>query len=184
MVAKTGENTVVRRWDALEAKEPNGFVHAYVHAGGKLAVLVHAVAPSADAVKNAEFVNFVDNVAMQACAMRPLVVTKDELAPAQVAKQREIFEAQMKEDPKQPPAAALPKILDGKVAKWFTEVTLLGQDNVWDPPAGTVDKVRQDLGKKLGGEIAIKGFVRYELGEGIEKKSDDLAAEVAKLTTT
>ena len=73
------------------------------------------------------------------------------------------------------------KILDGKVAKWFTEVTLLGQDNVWDPPAGTIDKIRQELGKKLGGEVKIHAFLRYALGEGIEKPpSEDLAAEVAK----
>jgi elongation factor Ts len=182
MVAKTGENTVVRRWDVLEAKEPTGFVHAYVHAGGKLAVLVHATAPNAEALKNAEFKNFADNVAMQACAMRPLVVKKDELAKTAIDKQREIFEAQMKEDPKQPPAAAVPKILEGKLAKWFTEVTLLGQDNVWEQGAGTVDKIRGELGKKLGGEVKIHAFVRYALGEGIDKgPQEDLAAEIGKI---
>ena len=62
MVAKTGENTVVRRWARLEAKEPSGLVHAYVHAGGKLAVLVHAEAPNADARRTPEFTAFVDNV--------------------------------------------------------------------------------------------------------------------------
>jgi elongation factor Ts len=98
---------------------------------------------------------------------------------ADVAKQKEIFEAQLKEEGK--PPAAWPKILDGKVAKWFTEVTLLGQDNVWDPPAGSIDKMRGELGKKLGGEIKIHAFARYSLGEGVEKPpTEDLAAEVAK----
>lgn len=183
MVAKSGENTVIRRWDVLECKEPGGFVHAYVHAGGKLAVLVHADAPSAEATKDADVAAFVDNVAMQIAAMNPLVVRKEDVDDAQVAKQREIFEAQMKEEPKQPPAAAWPKILDGKINKWFTEVTLLGQQNVWDPEKGTVDSLRQELGKKIGGELKIAGFVRFSLGEGIEKKTDDLAAEVAKLAT-
>ncbi len=183
MVAKSGENTVVRRWDVVECKEAGGFVHAYVHAGGKLAVLLHADAPSADAVKNAAVQSFVDNAAMQIAAMSPIVVRKEDVSDAQVAKQREIFEAQMKEEPKQPPPAAWPKILDGKIAKWFTEVTLHGQQNVWDSEKGTVDAVRQELSKTIGGELKIVSFVRFSLGEGIEKKVDDLAAEVAKLTT-
>jgi elongation factor Ts len=175
MVSKTGENMVVRRWGTVEAKEAHGLVHPYVHAGGKLAVLVHAEGPDA---KNAELVSFVDNVAMQVAAMNPMVVRKDEVTPAQVDKQKEIFSAQLKEEGK--PEQAWPKIMEGKVAKWFTEVTLLGQDNVWDPPAGTIEKIRLELSKKLGGEVKIHSFLRYSLGEGIEKKVEDLAAEVAK----
>ena len=177
LVAKTGENCVVRRWAVLEAKERGGLVHAYVHAGGKLAVLVHAEAPD---TKQTDFTQFVDNVAMQIAAMNPLVVRKDQIGRAQVDKQKEIFEAQLKEEGK--PEQAWPKILEGKLAKWFTEVTLLGQDNVWDPPAGTIDKIRQELSKKLGGELKIHAFVRYALGEGIDKPpQEDLAAEVAKI---
>jgi elongation factor Ts len=175
LVAKTGENCVVRRWAAIEAKDPAGLVVGYVHAGGKLAVLVSVDGPDP---KNHDLRAFVDNVALQIAAMNPSVVRREDVAPADVAKQREIFEAQLKEEGK--PQQAWPKILDGKVAKWFTEVTLLGQDNVWDPPAGTIDKLRQDLAKKLGGEVTIRAFVRYSLGEGIEKKQEDLAAEVAK----
>ncbi len=177
MVAKTGENMVVRRWAAVEAKEAGGIVHAYVHAGGKLAVLLHAEGPDA---KNADFKAFVDNVAMQVAAMNPLVVGREQVEKAAVDKQKEIFLAQLKEEGK--PEQAWPKILDGKLAKWFTEVTLLGQDNVWDPPAGGIDKLRQELSKKLGGDVKIHSFVRFSLGEGIEKPpADDLAAEVAKL---
>jgi elongation factor Ts len=175
LIAKTGENVVVRRWAALEGKEAKGWVQAYVHAGGKLAVLLHAEGPDP---KNADLRAFADNVAMQVAAMNPMVVTKGEIREADVAKQKEIFEAQLKDEGK--PQAAWPKILEGKVAKWFTEVTLLGQDNVWDPPAGSIDKIRGELGKKLGGEIKVHAFVRYSLGEGIEKPTDDLAAEVAK----
>jgi elongation factor Ts len=180
MVAKTGENTVVRRWNVIEAKGKNSIVHAYVHMGGRIAVLIEADAPSADAAKNAEFREFVDNCAMQVCAMNPMVVAKSDVTEATIAKQKEIFQAQLKEEGK--PEQAWPKIVDGKVAKWFTEVTLLGQENVWNQGAGTVDKVRQELGKRLGGEVKLERFTRFELGEGIEKKSDDLAAEVAKMT--
>jgi elongation factor Ts len=181
MVAKTGENTVVRRWGSLEAKETGGIVHAYVHAGGKLAVLIHA--EGADP-KNHEFVAFADNAAMQIAAMNPLVVRREDLRQSDIDKQKEIYEAQMKEEKAagtlKAPEAAWPKIIEGKLNKWFSEVTLLGQDNVWDPPAGTIDKIRQELGKKLGGEIKLHGFLRFSLGEGIEKKVEDLAAEVAK----
>jgi len=175
MVARSGENTVVRRWASLEAKEPGGLVHAYVHAGGKLAVLLHAEGPDP---KNADLRAFVDNVAMQVAAMNPIVVRREQVTQPEIDKQKEIFEAQLKEEGK--PQQAWPKIIEGKLAKWFTEVTLLGQDNVWDPPAGTIDKLRQELSKKLGGEVKVHAFVRYSLGEGIEKKQEDLAAEVAK----
>jgi elongation factor Ts len=176
LVGKTGENMVVRRWAGLDAPEATGFVHAYVHAGGKLAVLIHAEGPDA---KNAELTAFVDNAAMQVAAMNPMVVDKSHVSKAQVDKQREIFAAQLKEEGK--PEQAWPKIIEGKVAKWFTEVTLLGQDNVWDPPAGTIDKLRLELGKKLGGEVKIHAFVRFSLGEGIDKgPTEDFAAEVAK----
>ncbi len=182
LVAKTGENVVVRRWDRLDAKGAYGFVHAYVHMGGKLAVLLSVEAPNEAARKAAPFLQFVDNCAMQVAAMNPMVVHKDEIAPHAVAKQKEIYQAQLKEEKK--PEQAWPKIIEGKVAKWFTDVTLHGQDNVWDPGKGTIDKLRQELAKELGGEVKLHGFIRLSLGEGIEKKTDDLAAEVAKMTST
>jgi elongation factor Ts len=175
LIAKTGENMVVRRWASLQASEPGGLIHAYIHAGGKLAVLIHVEGPDAS---HTDLRAFSDNCAMQVAAMRPQVVHRDELAPAAVAKQKEIFVAQLKEEKK--PEAAWPKIIEGKIAKWFSEITLLGQDNVWDPPAGAIDKLRQELGKKLGGEVKLHSFVRFELGEGIEKPLEDFAAEVAK----
>ena len=181
LVAKTGENTVIRRWDTVKAKS-GGIVHSYIHMGGKLAVLVEAYGPD---TKNKDFLEFVDNVAMQVCSMNPMVVSKDKLSAADVAKQKEIFEAQMKEEKAagtlKAPEAAWPKIVDGKLNKWFGEVTLLGQDMAITP-GFTVEKLREELTKKLGGEVRIASFVRYGLGEGIEKVKDDLAAEVAKMT--
>jgi elongation factor Ts len=179
LTSKTGENTVVRRWDALEAKEAHGFVHAYVHMGGKLAVIIHAEAHSADAKAHTGFRGFIDNVAMQIAAMNPMVVHKGEVADSTIAKQKEIFQAQLAEEKK--PEASWGKIIDGKINKWFTEVTLHGQDNVWDPGKGTIDQLRVALGKELGGEVKIHSFIRFGLGDGIEKKADDLASEVAKM---
>jgi len=179
LVAKTGENMVIRRWQRLDAKGPHALVHAYVHMGGKLAVLLSVEAPNEAALQRGPLLQFVDNCAMQIAAMSPIVVSKGEVDPALIAKQREIFVAQLKEEGK--PEQAWPKILDGKIAKWFTEITLLGQENVWDPGKGTIDQLRTELAKEVGGELKLHGFVRMSLGEGIEKKSDDLAAEVAKM---
>jgi elongation factor Ts len=180
MVAKTGENMVVRRWERLDAVGPGGLVHAYIHQGGKNGTLVSAEAPTAEARERPAFRTFVDNCAMQIVSMKPIVVRREDVTQAQIDKQKEIYQAQLKEEGK--PEQAWPKIMEGKVAKWFTEVTLLGQENVVEAGTGTVDKGRIALGKELGGELKLHGFVRFELGEGIEKKVDDLAAEVAKMT--
>jgi len=184
MVAKTGENTVIRRWDVIKA-QPNGLVHSYIHMGGKLGVLISASASSPAALADKAFLEFIDNTAMQIAAMSPLVVGKEQISDKDVAKQKEIYEAQMKEEKAagtlKAPEASWPKIMDGKVAKWFTEVTLLGQDSV-TTPGSTIDKLRQELGKTLGGDVKIDGFLRFGVGDGIEKKTDDLAAEVAKMT--
>jgi elongation factor Ts len=183
-VAQSGENHVIRRWDALEAKEPGGVVHSYIHMGGKLGVLVLVYAPSEEKTKDAALMKFVDDVAMQIAAMNPMVVQKSDLSDKDIAKQREIYEAQMKQEKAagtlKAPETAWPKIIDGKINKWLTEVTLLGQDSVVEP-GNSIDKIRTELGKKLGGEVRIQRFIRYAVGEGIEKKTDDLAAEVAKL---
>ncbi len=188
-IAQTGENTVIRRWDALEAKEPGGIVHSYIHgassgSGGKLGVLLLAFAPSDEKAKDAEFVKLVDDVAMQIAAMNPIVVSRDNLAAKDVEKQKEIFLAQMTEEKAagtlKAPEASWPKIVDGKINKWLNEVTLLGQDSVITP-GSSIDKLRQELGKKLGGEVRLARFIRFGVGEGIEKKTDDLAAEVAKM---
>ena len=212
LVGRIGENIVVRRWDALEATGDAGVVQSYVHMGGKLAVLLAAQAPSADKKTDPDFKAFVENCAMQVAAMSPIVVHKGQVKEADIAKQKEIYTAQLQEEldnanariaelkagghgldekdlalelkaaeqKKGPPQAMWPKVVEGKISKWYNEVTLLGQDNVWDPGAGSIDKVRTELGKKLGGEVKIDGFLRFGLGEGIEKKQEDLAAEVAK----
>ena len=187
IVGKIGENIVVRRWAHLETKNQFGLVHAYVHMGGKLAVLVEADAPNAAARANPDFTTFVDNAAMQIAAMGPLAVRRDEISKGDADKQREILTAQFKEEQdalpkeKQKPEAMWGKIVDGKVSKWLDEVTLLGQDSVTEP-GKTVEAVRKEVSTKVGGEVKLVSFVRFSLGEGIEKKADDLAAEVAKLT--
>lgn len=208
-VGRIGENIVVRRWDVLEAKGAD-HISSYVHMGGKLAVIAAVEAPEGKN-EDAEFKGFVENIGMQIAAMSPLVVDKSHVSAEDIARQKDIYLAQMKEEldganarlkeletatdlsadelkaekkaaeqRKGPPEAMWPKVIEGKVTKWYNEVTLHGQENVWDPTAGSIDKVRNELGKKLGGNVHIHAFVRFSLGEGIEKKTEDLAAEVAK----
>jgi len=177
IAGKIGENIVVRRWDTVSV-EGNGLVHSYVHMGGKNASLVALEVHSDEAAKHDGVRAFLENVAMQIVAMRPIVVDKLHVAQEQIAKQKEIFEHQLKEEGK--PEASWAKILEGKLSKWFTEVTLHGQENVWGAGADTIDKIRQELGKSVGGDVSIKEFVRFELGEGIAKKTENLADEVAK----
>ena len=173
LAGKIGENIVVRRWESLKV-QGEGFVHAYIHMGGKNASLV-AVETAAHG--NADVKSFIDNVAMQIVAMRPHAVSKTDIAEVHVAKQKEIFEGQLKEEGK--PEASWAKILEGKIGKWFTEITLLGQDNVWEPGAGTIEKILGEVSARAGG-VKVSSFVRFELGEGIEKKTENLADEVAK----
>jgi elongation factor Ts len=188
MVGKTGENTVVRRWEHVESKGVNGVVHSYVHMGGKIGVLVEADVHDVATKTNPEFKNFVDGVAMQIASMNPRAVRREDIAKAEVDHQREIFTAQFEEEQaalpkeKQKPEAIWGKIIDGKVNKWLDEVTLLGQDYVVEAGKGTVETVRKEVSTKVGGDVRLLSFVRFELGEGIEKKTDDLAAEVAKMT--
>jgi elongation factor Ts len=112
--------------------------------------------------------------------MNAQYLTRSEVPKAVVDKQREIFTAQLREDPKPKPEQAWPKIIEGKLNKWYSEVCLVEQESVI-VPGSTIEQVRGKVGKEAGGTVELKRFVRFERGEGIEKKSDDFAAEVAKM---
>jgi elongation factor Ts len=151
-----------------------------VHLGGKIGVLLEAAANSADTANRPEFKKFIDDAAMQVAAMNPLYLTRNEVPKTAIDKQREIFAAQLREDAKPKPEAAWPKIIEGKLNKWYTEICLLDQESVL-VPGSSIDQVRAQVGKETGGNIELKRFVRFERGEGIEKGPQDFAAEVAKM---
>jgi len=179
LIGTIGEKITVRRWAKVELSAPCGTVHSYVHMGGKIGVLVEAVASSSAVVSHPEFVKFVDDVAMQIAAMNPLYVARGDVPAAAAAKQREIYAAQLKEDKK--PEQAWAKITEGKLNKWYTEVCLLDQESVI-VSGSSIDKVRAEASKAAGAAIDIKRFVRFERGEGVEKPSGpDFASEVAKM---
>jgi elongation factor Ts len=135
-------------------------------------------APSADAAKDSAFRELGADLAMQIAAMSPLAVDADRIPQDEKDRQKAIFEMQLKEENK--PEKMWDKIMEGKFRKWNTEVCLLEQESVVIPKT-TVRQVIKNVGTKLGGEIQVVNFVRCQVGEGIEKKQDNLAEEVSKM---
>ena len=178
LVGKLGENITVRRWERLNV-DGSGKVHAYVHLGGKVGVILAARTGNQAAAGAASFEKFVDDSAMQIAAMSPVYVASSEVPADAKEKQSVIFEAQLAEEGK--PEKARPKIIEGKIAKWMKEVCLLEQESVIESDK-TVEQLRAALAKELGAEITLSRFARFQLGEGIEKPTaPDFAAEVAKM---
>jgi len=176
LVGKLGENINVRRWDRLDVKEA-GLVHSYVHMGGKIGVLlaVEVSKPGQSPV----LAKFVEETAMQIAAMAPQFVNAAGVPETEKTRQRQIFDAQLQEEGK--PEAARPKIVEGKLAKWLKEITLLDQVSVLDSDK-TVDQVRAAAEKELGGNLKIKAFVRYERGEGLASpQGPDFADEARRM---
>ena len=169
------ENIKVRRFERYEGK-----VVTYVHAGGKIGVMVNFDTELDDT--NAEFVAMGKNIAMQIAAMNPAYLDQASVPAEVLDKEKEILIAQMKEDPKMAnkPDAVLGKIVEGKIGKYYKENCLVEQQFVVDGDL-TVGKYVEKTAKELGTAISIKSFVRFEKGEGIEKRVDDFANEVASM---
>lgn len=178
VVSTTKENVVVRRWWVEQPLSPLTATYSYVHSNGKIGVLLTLMAPSADAAKDSAFRELGDDLAMQIAAMSPLAVDAERIPQEEKDRQKAIFEMQLKEENK--PEKMWDKIMEGKFRKWNTEVCLLEQESVVVPKT-TVKQVIKNVGTKLGGEVKVINFVRCQVGEGIEKKQDNLAEEVAKM---
>lgn len=154
-----------------------GMVYSYIHGNGRIGVLLEVNCETDFVARNEDFVAFTRDVAMQIAAMAPQYVRKDEVSADAVAREREVLLAKAKESGKPEPVIA--KIVDGQIAKWLTEICLLDQPFVKDGDK-TIETLQKELIAKIGENIKIRRFVRFELGEGLEKKKDDFAAEVAK----
>ncbi len=169
------ENIKVRRFDRFEGK-----VVSYVHAGGKIGVLVNFETELA--ADNEGLVTMGKNIAMQIAAMNPAYLDQASVPASVIEKEKEILVAQMKEDPKMAnkPDAVLGKIVEGKIGKYYKENCLVEQAFVMDGDV-TVGKYIANTAKELGADIKLAAYVRFEKGEGIEKRVDDFAAEVAAM---
>ena len=154
-----------------------GLVVSYIHGGGRIGVLVEVNCETDFVARNEDFQGFTRDVAMQIAAMNPQFVRRDEVAQDVIDREREVLVAKAKETGK--PDAVVQKMVDGQITKWLKEICLLDQAWVKDGDK-TIDQVQQELIAKIGENIKVRRFVRFELGEGLEKKKDDFAAEVAK----
>ena len=176
-VAVIGENMKIRRFQKVE--EENGFVASYTHMCGKIGVLVDVVTD----VVNDEIKEMAKNVAMQIAALNPKYTNRSEVSEEYIAHEKEILMAQIQNDPKesQKPEKVIQGMISGRINKELKEICLLDQVYVKaEDGKQSVEKYVAEVAKANGANITIKGFVRYETGEGIEKKEEDFAAEVAK----
>ena len=156
-VAKIGEKISVRRFERLE-----GFVDSYIHLGGKIGVLVQAdVKPDADKIHD---------VALQIAAAKPSYIVKEEVPADEIEHEKHILREQALNEPKPKPEPIIEKMIIGRIQKYFKDVCLMEQPFVKDDS--------MTVAKMIGGDFNIKRFVRYEMGEGLEKRQDDFASEV------
>ena len=169
-----GENIKVRRF----ARYDTGLNVPYVHMGGRIAVLVNLETESTDAA----VVELGKDIAMQIAALNPTYKDKSDVSEEFIEKEKEIRLAQAKEDPKnaKKPDAIIEKIVMGGIGKYFKEICLLQQPFVKDDKVSVEEHIAA-VAKQVGASIKLVGYTRFEKGEGIEKRQDDLAEEVAKL---
>lgn len=175
-IAVIGENLKIRRFEKVVAE--NGCVVSYTHGGGRIGVIVEADTDTVnDTVKEA-----LTNIAMQIAALNPKYISRDEISAEYIAHEKEILLAQIMNDPKesQKPEKVINGMIEGRVNKELKEICLVDQVYVKaEDGKQTVAKYLEQVSKEVGTTVSIKKFVRFETGEGIEKKNEDFAAEVA-----
>lgn len=171
VIATIGENIVIRRSEKYTVTGTN-LVHSYVHGEGKIGVLVELETPN----KNDQAKTLAQDLCLHIAAMNPMAISADQMPADVVNKEKEILKAKNLEQGKKP--EMVDKIVEGQIRKFLAENCLLEQAFVKNPDQKVNDLVAA-TGKALGGTVKLKKFVRYELGQGIEKKQTDFAAEVA-----
>lgn len=172
-IATIGENMNIRRFERFE-----GINQAYIHGGGRIGVLVNFAVEDAAKAEDPAFAEMAKNVAMQIAAAMPQYVKEDEVPAEVVEKEKEILKVQALNEGK--PEAIVEKMVAGRIKKFFKDVCLVDQDYVKDADM-TVSKYIDSVAKTLGTTISVNRFARLEKGEGLEKKQDDFASEVAKM---
>lgn len=174
-VLAIGENIQIRRF----VRYAQGVNVPYIHMGGKIGVLVNL---EVEGIEAAKVVELGKDVAMQIAAMNPSFLDKSNVDQSTLDKEKEILLAQAKEDPKNAnkPENIIEKMVMGRIGKYYEENCLLQQAFVKENKV-SVEKHIAEVAKQLGGKISVKAYTRFETGEGIEKKEDDFAAEVASM---
>lgn len=174
-IATIGENMNIRRFEKLES---DGVIVSYIHAGGKIGVLVEADAPKNDAAEEA-----LKNVAMQVAALNAKFLSSDDIDDDYKEHEKAILLEQIKNDPveSQKPEKVINGMIMGRLNKEFKEICLMEQVYVKaEDGKQSVAKYLEQVSKEIGEDIKVKKFIRFETGEGLEKKEEDFAAEVAE----
>ena len=173
-IAVIGENMNIRRFK--QVKEDNGFIASYIHAGGKIGVLIDVETD----VINADVEEMAKNVAMQAAALKPLYTNRDEVDAEYIEKEKEILAVAARNEKPDANDKIIDGMVMGRINKELKEICLMDQVYVKSEDGKQpVSKYVEEVAKANNAKITVKGFVRYETGEGIEKKQEDFAAEVA-----
>lgn len=154
-----------------------GIVESYIHMGGKIGVLLEVNSETDFVAKTDEFKAFVHDVAMHIAASNPLYVTREEVDQTLIEKERKILTQQVINEGK--PEKMIDKIVDGKIDKYYKEIVLMEQPFVKDPDK-SIELLLKEQIATIGENLQIRRFARFELGEGLEKKGCDFAAEVAE----
>ena len=154
-----------------------GLVASYIHMGGKIGVLVEVNCETDFVAKSDDFQALVKDIAMQIAAANPKYVNETEVDPKELENEKEILRVQALNEGK--PANIVEKMIEGRIKKYYEDVCLLNQPFVKDS-SKTVKDILTEATLKIGEKISVRRFVRYELGEGLEKRNDNLAEEVAK----
>jgi elongation factor Ts len=160
-----------------------GAVGSYIHMGGKVGVLVEVNCETDFVARTEEFQALVKDIAMHIAAAEPRYVTREEVPADILDKEREITRAQIANDPKNAnkPEAVVEKIVEGRLNKFYEEAVLLDQPFVKDP-AKTINELLTEKIAKTGERITVRRFARYKMGEGLAKREDDFASEVASMS--
>jgi elongation factor Ts len=161
-----------------------GIVGSYIHMGGKVGVLVEVNCETDFVARGAEFQQLVKDIAMHVAAAEPRYVSRENVDPAELDKEREIARAQAKNDPKNAtkPDQVIDKIVEGRLNKFYEESVLLDQPFVKDPSKTVAEMVTEKVAK-TGEKITIRRFTRYKMGEGLDKRDEDFGNEVASLVS-
>ena len=156
-----------------------GVVGSYIHMGGKIGVLVEVNCETDFVAKSDKFQALVKDIAMQIAAAKPLYVSEAEVPAEELEKEKEILTAQAKNEGK--PEAIIAKMVEGRLKKYYADFCLLDQPFVKDSDK-TVQQIINEAILSIGEKISVRRFTRYEMGEGLEKRKDNLAEEIAKMS--
>lgn len=156
-----------------------GLVEAYIHGAGRIGVLVEVNCETDFVAKTEEFKALARDIAMQIAAAKPEFVRREDVPSEALDKEREILRAQALNEGK--PEKIVEKMVDGRIEKYYKEVCLMEQPFIKDPDLSVKQLITEKIAK-IGENISVRRFTRYELGEGLQKKQSDLAAEVAEAT--